>query len=150
MRSGRIDHKKAARDIIAGKPITPSLAAAGYDPDTSRQALHTLVFQSTPLREAFISELGKWKELQSALPTSGDRATLARLRLVMNVIAGKDQAVQSIKLMGQDREVNMFEPESVIGIQIAVNPPSNLRSEFLEHEDPPPSPPISPPGSPKE
>ena len=49
-------------------------------------------------------------------PLDGVRARLVRVRLLMNILSGKDAAVQSAKLLGQDREVNLFEAEARVGI----------------------------------
>jgi len=38
-----------------------------------------------------------------------------RGKLLENSMNGKDQAVQSLKLLGADREVNMWQPENVSG-----------------------------------
>jgi hypothetical protein len=57
------------------------------------------------------------------------RAGLVRLRLIENVLTGDDRAVQSCKLLGQDRALGLWEPDTVVGIQVTLNstpyPPSD-------------------------
>ena len=54
------------------------------------------------------------------LPPPEVRARLVRIRLLMNILIGKDAAVQSAKLLGQDREANLFEVEATVGISSLV------------------------------
>jgi hypothetical protein len=41
---------------------------------------------------------------------------LIRTLMIVNVVQGKDKAVQSMKLLGQDEEVNIFTPDTAVGI----------------------------------
>src|SRR5215471_1491508 len=59
------------------------------------------------LREALRQEMEKYPPAV--------RADLVRLRLIQNLHDGEDRAVQSAKLLGQDRELNLWEPESESG-----------------------------------
>jgi len=45
--------------------------------------------------------------------------------LLENVARGQDQAVQSLKLLGQDREVSLWQPEAQQGI-IIISPPKGM------------------------
>ncbi len=47
---------------------------------------------------------------------------ITRGRLVHNVLAGKDKAVNSAKLLGSDRRVNMFTPDTQVGIVVLSQP----------------------------
>jgi hypothetical protein len=49
---------------------------------------------------------------------------LVRGALVTNVLSGKDNAVNSLKMLGQDKRVNMFTPDSVAGIVVIESPKS--------------------------
>ncbi len=46
-----------------------------------------------------------------------------RGKLLQNVLEGTDSATQSLKMLGQDRRVNMFAPESTSGYVIIEMPP---------------------------
>lgn len=45
-----------------------------------------------------------------------DQENIVRGALLANVAAGKDQAVNSLKMLGQDRRVNMFTAENTTGV----------------------------------
>jgi len=123
-----------ARAVIHGHSDHSALKKAGYSERTSRKGLAS-TFRNTPnLAEAVKKELERWIPAVQVLPVAEARASLARTRLVMNVLEGKDKAVQSIKLLGQDREVNMWEPEVRVGMAIAVNPPTEWQSRYVSAE----------------
>jgi hypothetical protein len=59
------------------------------------------------------------------VPTAEVRAQIVRAKLLENVARGQDQAVQSLKLLGQDREVSLWQPEAQQGI-IIISPPKGM------------------------
>lgn len=123
-----------AEALVRGHSGHSALKKAGYSEASASKGL-SRTFRETPnLAEAVESELKRWIPAIRALPIAELRAGLARTRLVMNVLEGKDKAVQSIKLLGQDREVNMWEPEVRVGMAIAVNPPTEWQSRYVSAE----------------
>ena len=127
------DHRKAARRYLCGdKTQFSALTGAGYSPKQARKGLIATLQTSGPLREAFENEINKLVKLSEILPLPHERANLVRVRLLMNVLSGKDAAVQSAKLLGQDKEVAMWEPEQSAGVAISVsNCPSEWRSTYI-------------------
>jgi hypothetical protein len=61
-------------------------------------------------------KLIRCEKVSRNLPPPEVRARLVRIRLLMNILIGKDAAVQSAKLLGQDREANLLEVEATVGI----------------------------------
>lgn len=65
--------------------------------------------------------------LAEPLLTPNDRATLVRKRLVSNVLEGQDRAAQSLKMLGDDREVRMWaSSEAQVGIIIIAEAPAGI------------------------
>lgn len=118
--------------MFGRKCPTRALIDAGYSPKQARKGLFATLQTSGPLREAFENEIIKLVKLSEILPLPHERANLVRVRLLMNVLSGKDAAVQSARLLGQDREVHMFEPESRIGMNIAVMPPAEWSARYVK------------------
>jgi hypothetical protein len=56
------------------------------------------------------------EKLSRNYPSPEVSARFVRIRLLMNILSGKDAAAQSAKLLGQDREVNLFGAEARVGI----------------------------------
>jgi hypothetical protein len=61
--------------------------------------------------------------------SAADQENLVRGRLAANAIEGKDNAAMSLKLLGSDRRVNMFTPESQTGV-IVIQAPAAFREEI--------------------
>lgn len=126
------NHRKAVRDYLLGrKNQLSALTGAGYSPKQARKGLFATLQTSGPLREAFENEINKLVKLAEILPSPHERANLVRFRLLMNVLSGKDAAVQSAKLLGQDKQVAMWEPETRTGVNIVVRPPAEWSARFL-------------------
>lgn len=86
------------------------------------------VKNSAYLREALAA--AKSEELSEIVSVgrnidASTQENLVRGKLVQNALAGKDHAVGSLKLLGQDKRVNMFTPDSVTGVFI-MEVPKNL------------------------
>ena len=109
-----------------------ALKGAGYSPKQARKGFIATLKSSGPLRQAVKDELNRWNKVAEILPLPQERANLVRVRLLMNVLTGKDVAVQSAKLLGQDRAVNMWEHEQSAGINISLAPPVEWHSRYLE------------------
>jgi hypothetical protein len=66
--------------------------------------------------------------------TASEQEHLIRGKLLENALTGTDKAVQSLKLLGQDKRVNMFTPESQSGIivlQVSSPKPEAIEGEVV-------------------
>ena len=86
-------------------------------------------------RVAIEKEMKNWSEetakiLQVASPEV--RTGMIRSRQMLNIVRGEDKAVQSCKLAGQDRQVQMFEADNQVNIlnHISNNCPAEWRSRY--------------------
>jgi hypothetical protein len=131
--------RKAARMLASGASFTDALTIAGYSPAQARKGM-AKILKSSGLREALLQEMEKFPPEV--------RAALVRRRLVQNVIDGEDHAVRSARLLGQDREVDMFARAQSDGQRplVIMAPDGKWFEEAIEHarttkELPPPDPP---------
>jgi hypothetical protein len=94
-------------------PMNEALLAAGYTPAQAKKGKAKL---PAVLVRALIEHGGRrYMEMGQAL-SAQEQELIVRGRLLANAISGKDQAVKSLELMGKDRRVNMFTPDSQVGI----------------------------------
>ena len=82
--------------------------------------------RSVPLAAAYAQEIERLKNL--AVPSAEVRAQIVRAKLLENVRDNRDNAVQSLKLLGQDREVSLWQPENAQGV-IVVQLPKDFPEE---------------------
>ena len=82
--------------------------------------------RSIPLAAAYAQEIARLKNLP--VPTAEVRAQIVRAKLLENLRNNRDNAVQSLKLLGLDREVSLWQPESALGL-IVVQLPKDLPEE---------------------
>jgi hypothetical protein len=90
-----------------------------------------------PLAAAYAQEVERLKNLP--VPPAEARAQIVRAKLLENVANNCDNAVQSLKLLGQDRELSLWQPEVQTGI-VVLNIPAALqdpevRKRLLESEE---------------
>lgn len=126
--------KAIVSELMKGHSAHSALENAGFTGRTTHKGLAATFRDSPKLADEVNKEIARWLPAIKSLPVAQLRAGLARTRLVMNVLQGTDKAVQSIKLLGQDREVNMFEPEVRIGMAINVMPPGEWQSRYITSE----------------
>src|SRR6185369_208208 len=110
------------QSMKAGKSIKDSLLSAGYSPATAEKGRAGI---PGPLMGALLKEGIKLG--QSITPQ--DQEQLIRGKLLENALMGNDKAVQSLKLLGQDKRVNMFTADSaagVVAIQVNIEKPQEL------------------------
>ena len=75
------------------------------------------------MRQALKNEKRKSDKLIALLPAPGIRASIIRSRLLKIVMSGEDSvAIGAAKLLGQDREVNMFQAERSLGVRVGLVP----------------------------
>jgi hypothetical protein len=131
-----IDHRLAAKLILSGSSQREALKSAGYSPKTSAVGSQNIARNSRGLREALAEELHELAKAREHLPMAQARADVIRTQLMWNMLRGaKPGSNEAAKLLGQDREVNMWEPETAVGVAVSVGAvPVELRSELLEAE----------------
>src|SRR5438445_851918 len=92
-------HRKVARGILVeGKAIRIALLDAGYSRASANQGM-ARIKRSVPLAVAYAQEVERLKNLP--VPPSEARALIVRAKLLENVAQNRDNAVQSLKLLGQ-------------------------------------------------
>ena len=115
-------HRKVARGILVeGKPIRTALLDAGYSQASANQGM-ARIRRSLPLAAAYAQEVERLKN--NLVPPPAVRAQIVRNKLLENVAKNRDNAVQSLKLLGQDRELSLWQPEAQAGIIILNAPPA--------------------------
>ncbi len=129
-----VKHRQIARAIVReNKPIGRALIEGGISPTQAKKGMARIT-HTKALRQAVQEELEQWardagKIIRVAVPHV--RAEMVRARLTMNVARGEDKAVQSCKLLGQDKELRIFEPENQMTInQLFGNCPADWRERF--------------------
>lgn len=110
--------KKAAENLAKGMSITEAMRDAGYSPGMSNNGMQKvpLTVQALGVKGSSVWQAGKGMGID-------DLKHLAIGRLVLNTIEGKDGGVMSAKTLGSHRELNLWTPESQVGV-IVVNAPT--------------------------
>lgn len=116
--------KKAAK---AGKSLTESKLAAGYSKNVANMGVYEL---PKGFKAAWFKEQQKLIALARA-HSPEDQENVARGALLSNVYEGKDRSVQSIKLLGQDKRINMFTADTQVGL-IVIQPPPGMMTELTQ------------------
>lgn len=93
--------------------MSVSLREAGYTPATAQNAKVNI--SSTPALVAAIKY-----ELSHYQAPAHERAALARQKMLQVLLKGSDaNALKACELVGKDREVQMFNPDTQIGVFIS-------------------------------
>jgi hypothetical protein len=117
-------HQKVAHDILVeGKSITRAMADNGFSEKSAKQGM-ARIRRSKPLALAYGQEVERLKN--QPVPPAAIRAQIVRAKLLQNVAENRDNAVQSLKLLAQDREVDMLRPESAAGVIVIGELPKGL------------------------
>ncbi len=131
----QIDPKRFVKAVMSGASIQNAMLIAGYSESCARAGRARL---SPECKKAWAAALDaqvvqgkKTAQLGSAIEPQFQE-NFVRGKLYENAIEGKDRAVQSLKMLGQDKRVNMFAPESN-GEMVIIAIPPNL----------PPMPPVA-------
>lgn len=128
------DHQKFKEVFKETGNIQKSLLAAGYSENVARQGKKAI---SQKLWGVLADEKIKIGKALSA----EDRAAYVRGGLLENTFKGKDNAVKSYELLGKDKEVQMFTPDSQVGV-IILQAPQDLNVHAAIKEPPTISQPI--------
>lgn len=118
----QINFAKMARSFAATGKIGEAMVAAGYSRRSSQRGMASM---SHTNREKFSEALNaheskmlsKFAEIGKSVSAEAQQ-DLVRGALLSNVAQGKDKATNSLKLLGSDKRVNMFEPDSKTGVII--------------------------------
>ena len=116
---------KLTRLLTQDVPVGEALVAAGWSPTQALKgwdAVPDAVFTKLPAKAKKLIAMGK--------ADKETRRNLVRGRLVSNTITGKDGGAMSAKILGADKELSMWEPESQTGIVVLSAP-----REALEHKE---------------
>lgn len=95
--------------------VRQSALAAGYSQNVANMGLQSLPKSVRTYILTRKKKLDKLEKLGATL-TAQQQENTVRGALFANVAAGKDQAVNSLKMLGQDRRVDMWKPESAQGV----------------------------------
>ena len=110
---------KAAALLADGKPIMHAMKEAGYSHATSLQGMAAVpktVLALMP-QESNLIDLGR-------AVTPEQQENMVRGRLMLNVMKGRDAGVNSAYRLGQDKRVNMFQPDTQVGVVLVQVPDS--------------------------
>lgn len=95
--------------------VRSSALAAGYSQSTANTGLARMPKQIRTYVLTRQKKLSKLAHLARQIDAN-EQENIVRGSLLANVAAGKDQAVNSLKLLGQDKRVAMFTPDSQTGV----------------------------------
>lgn len=91
------------------------MLTAGYAENSANMGISALPKKIQTFVLTRKRKLDKLAKLGETITAQQQESTV-RGALLANVAAGKDQAVNSLKLLGQDKRVAMFTPESTTGV----------------------------------
>ena len=121
-----VDPKQFAKAKLSGASTQMAMQAAGYSESVSRRGWASV---NTRCKEEYAKQLNiTLAELEQTggRLTPEQRAKIVRGKALQNIAEGKDESVGSMKILGQDREVNMYAPDSVAGIVIIECPKAGI------------------------
>lgn len=95
--------------------VKTSALAAGYSPNVAAMGLTNMPQAIRTYVQTRRKKLSKIAQLACGVDPK-TQEDIVRGALLANVAAGKDQAVNSLKMLGQDRRVDMWKPESAQGV----------------------------------
>ena len=137
----KISPKRFAECLVRGGTIEEAALKAGYSQTVAKRGKAGVSRQCwAEYRKQLDKRLDELKALGRSL-TPAEQEELVRGKLTMNVVEGKDEAAQSLKMLGQDKRVAMFTPDSMNGFVVIQAPrdlptlPSQLPDASDEHDD---------------
>ncbi len=109
-----------AKAVANGDTLQNAMISAGYSKSTAKRGKASL---SKPMLAALVTESSRLAELGKIISPE-HQENLVRGRLVLNTVRGKDEGVQSAKLLGSDKTVAMWKNDSIAGLIVLQLPPS--------------------------
>jgi hypothetical protein len=113
-------YRKAADLLGQGVPVGKALTEAGWSAKQAAKGYSKIpagVLKLLPAKQKELIALGK-----STTPDDMKHAVLGRA--IENVMHGKDGGVQSAKLLGSYRDLNMWTPDTQMGLIVLTAPQS--------------------------
>jgi hypothetical protein len=116
----KIDYAKIGKLCAKGLTLTDAMEAGGFSKASAKRGMSSmnedgeLIFKSARDKAA-MKKLGKFALIGKEV-NAEQQENLVRGALLANVANGEDKASQSLKMLGTDRRVNMFTPESASGV----------------------------------
>lgn len=117
---------KLAELLAKDTPVCDALLESGYAPNQAAKgwtAVPDVVLAMLPKHGRKLAELGKIDK--------DTRKHLIRGRLIDNIVRGKDGGAMSAKVLGAESELNMWIPDSQVGV-IVLNAPQNAADRKQE------------------
>ena len=111
--------RQAAQNLVNGMKPGQALKAAGFPEGTYRNGKNGI---NRAIRDELMKSGRKFIKMGKDL-TPEDQASLVKGRLAENVIVGSDAGAMSAKVLGSDKRVSMWTPESQTGVIILHPPP---------------------------
>ena len=115
-----LDFDKMARTFAATGKMGAAMVAGGYSIRSSQRGKASMSHTSRDkFKQALDQHIGKTLSKFEAIGkgiSAEQQENLVRGALLANVAQGKDKATASLKMLGADRRVNMFTPESTSGV----------------------------------
>ena len=130
-RKTKAQHEKLAKLLDAGTPVCAALEQAGWSKNQAAKG-------TSKIPQAVYSMLSKKaKGLITLGRETGkeDRKSLVLGRLIENVTQGKDKGAMSAKILGSDRELNLWSPDSQTGIIVLQQPSDEQLAGLLERPE---------------
>jgi hypothetical protein len=116
----RSNYKKLAEALDEaarnGNPVRDVLLAHGYSQSVSNQGWAAVPTRALKLMKGH-SKGKRLRELGKSLPPQ-EQAALVIGGLINNIQEGTDNAIQSLKALGNTRDLGMFQPEIQTGVII--------------------------------
>ena len=110
-------HRVAARKLVAGAPVLPTLVEAGYSQHVAEHGVQA-VARSGPLRQAMIEALEPMAD--APIFPSDKRRNIVVNKLLNNIMLNRDSVTTSLTTLA--RIEGMLQPETQVGIVITSLP----------------------------
>jgi hypothetical protein len=110
--------------MVRGCTFEESMLQAGYSQTCAKRGKASLSKECLDAWNKALHEKSAELRQFGATLTPQEQEQLVRGRLAKNTIEGTDAGTQSAKLLGSDRRVSMWQPDSISGVVIIEAPPA--------------------------
>ncbi len=110
--------RRFAKAVANGSTLQQAMRSAGYSETTAKRGKASL---SKPMLAA-LAKQGAQLEYLGGLVSPERQEKIVRGRLLLNTFHGKDEAVQSARLLGKDRRVAMWKDDALNGVIVLQMP----------------------------
>lgn len=115
-----------AKRLAEGATVKDALLAGGYSENVAKMGRKAL---SDRVWNQLVVDGKKYGDFAREFKPE-ERADLVRGKLLENAIRGKDVACNSLKLIGQDKDVGMFQSDTQVGV-IVLQVPQSITNSTL-------------------